>query len=151
MVILSTTPAVCGRQILVHPSLMFAILPELEHGSDTGERFLPARHPSKTLILAHRIRELGAVKLTLDGLVIEEVNMTWPSSHEHVNNTLRLPGKMRDTLGKPPYGCIPSPIAEPIRDGFNMVLRAAAPIPFPVRRRNWRRVSRRGLKGCMAL
>jgi len=37
------------------------------------------------------------VKLTLDGLVIEEVNMTWPSSHEHVNNTLRLPGKMRDT------------------------------------------------------
>ena len=83
------------RQQFAEPRARLAVLLELEHGPGQRQRGLIARHACQTLALTHRVRQLFAVFLVQQRLVVEQVDLRRPAAHEQVDHAFGL-GRMME-------------------------------------------------------
>ena len=73
-----------------------SVLLELEHRRGYRQPILAGGHAGDPLALADRIREILAVKLAQQRLVIEQVDLRRRAGLEHVDHALRLGGEVRE-------------------------------------------------------
>jgi hypothetical protein len=81
-----------GQQF-ADPCARLAVLLELKRGPGQRQRGLVARHARQTLALTHRVRQLFALFLVEQRLVVEQVDLGRPTAHEQVDYAFRL-GRM---------------------------------------------------------
>ena len=82
-------------QELADPGARIAVPGELEERAGQGQGRLVGRHAGQPLALADGFRQVLAVHLVQDRLVIEQVKLRRPAAHEQVDDPLGPGRKMR--------------------------------------------------------
>ena len=97
----STTLAVCGKSSLIQAARP-AVPRELEDRAGQRQGRLVGRHARQPLTHPDRVRQVLAVHLVQERLVVEQVELRRPAAHEQVDDPLG-PGRMMGR-GKHPLG-----------------------------------------------
>ena len=83
------------REQFAEPRPRLTMLLKIEDRRGAGERLLPGGHAGDTLPHADRIGEFGAVQFLQLRLVIEQVDVRWPTRHDQPDDPFSLGPKVQ--------------------------------------------------------